>query len=228
MKAYRSRRIEVVQILRNWLHQGVSYMDRGERVVRLSLEGAFVVLSSLMLVALGVSGVASVFLTIAVVHTVFWVFNGNFWALVQFSIPLNTAGTEGATLSYLAELQRRAEAQPAIEGVALFGSPTRGAWHGFSDLDMRFVRAEGFVNLLTAGLFMMRERAIAALQRKPLDSFLADGPTFLDKMRKDERPIFLVKRGDRMELAFPDNGPVCLIRLAADVGKQDLSADSRQ
>lgn len=214
MKAYKSRRIEAVQILRNWLHQGVSYMDRGERVIRLSLEGFAVVLSALMLVALGVSGVASVFLAIAVVHTVFWVFNGNFWALVQFSIPLNTAGTEEATLSYLAELQRRAEGWPAIEGLALFGSPTRGAWHGFSDLDIRFVRAEGFGSLLSAALFVMRERAIAIIQRKPLDAFLADGPAFLDTMRKDERPIFLVKRGDRLEFAYPDNNAVCLIRVS--------------
>jgi len=52
---------------------------------------------------------------------------------------------------------------------------------------------------------MMRERFIAFLMRQPTDMFLADDVGYLTKMRSDEKPVFLIKRDERLEVMFPGN-----------------------
>lgn len=188
-------------------------MDKGERGTRLLLEGVLILGLAAALVGSGVLAVGGILVSALAVHTLFWLFNGNFWALMQFSVPSRSGLDATDTLGYLKGLQSRAEAHPSIEGLALFGSVSRGTWHEFSDLDVRYVRRRGLMNLLRASMLVMRERAYAVMQRQPLDVFLADGPDFLAKMRKDECPVFLVKRGTRLSERFPENGPVCLIRL---------------
>ena len=78
----------------------------------------------------------------------------------------------------------------SIIGIALYGSISRRQWHNRSDLDMRLLRASGFLNALRANLVMMRERIIAFLQRQPTDIYTADDIAFLAKMRSDECRLF--------------------------------------
>lgn len=116
-----------------------------------------------------------------------------------FTFPgIRNAG-EKASCQYLSRMAERLRTSQAISAVVIYGSVTRGKWHDKSDLDIRILREKGFLNGLVAAYIMMRERAIAFLYGQPIDMFLADSTVFLRKMREDENPIILLKRGDQAE-----------------------------
>lgn len=214
MKSYKTGHLYFLQIIRNWVHQGILYMDRGERGLRLISEVFFVFVLTVLVSFTNAPIFLAFSLSVLLIHTLYWTLNGNFWALMQFSIPSLGGHEEHRTLAYIQGLQSRASAFDAIEGLALFGSVTRGAWHRLSDLDTRYLRKPGLYNLIRAFIFVTVERGRAAFLRQPLDVFLADDVDFLEKLRKDEKPVFLVKRNSILEMRFPDNGPQCLVRLS--------------
>jgi len=210
-KASHDGRVHPGNLARNWLHQALTYMDRGELTLRLVTElGEVVILWALMAwlfempvdrqwILLGVSGLA--------VHTFNWITNANFWALLLFALPGMRNRGDAATCAYLNRMADRLHAHSSIAGLALFGSVARNVWHERSDIDARIIRRPGFGNLVAAFLLTMRERWLAVVNRQPLDLFLADDVTFLRRMRSDEQPLFLLKRGEDLEQAYPRNVP---------------------
>ena len=60
-----------------------------------------------------------------------------------------------------------------------------------SDIDIRYVRERGMANAVRANLFSLREKIRALFLRMPLDSYICDELTSLDRLREDERPIIL-------------------------------------
>src|SRR6185437_6163282 len=85
----------------------------------------------------------------------------------------------------------RVQKSGSVCGVFIFGSISRGVWHRRSDIDMRFVRRPGILNLILAASLTMRERFLALEWWQPLDLYLADDTGFFKKMRRDEVPIAL-------------------------------------
>ena len=65
----------------------------------------------------------------------------------------------------------------------------RGEWKETSDLDMRLVRRPGVRNGLRACWFVMKERTRANMRRFPLDVFLLDDFSRLDRLRHDEQAL---------------------------------------
>ncbi|MFQ5644539.1 MAG: hypothetical protein ACE5FQ_12710 [Thiogranum sp.] len=195
-------------LVKNWVHQGFLYMDRGEQAFKLLTEvSEFLVIFALFYFAgqntMSVTYIAV--LSFIIVHTFNWVTNNLFWSIVMFAFPgLKNRGME-QTVSYLANMADRLRRNRSITGMALYGSISRKQWHERSDLDVRLLRAPGFLNLVKANLVMMRERLIAFLLRQPTDIFLADGIAFLAKMRSDEKPILLIRRDERLETIYPGN-----------------------
>ncbi len=200
---------------RNWVHQALSYMDKGELIFRLVLEMGLAVFFYFGVRILGpdITVYAGLLIAFISAHTVNWLFNGNFWALYLFAIPHSTNRGKAATEKYLDAMARRLRMSRCIGGLALYGSAARGTWHSKSDLDIRVIREEGFLNLLCANVLVMRERIIAFLMRQPADLFLADGVEFLRKMREDEQPIFLIKKNSALEREYPDNREIAGIAL---------------
>jgi len=201
---------------RNWLHQGMTYMDNGEMSVRIFLEIIQILFAWCLLWSLGfdqfpiwMSLVVSIFL----IHTFNWIANGNFWALMLFVFPKLKNRGERETCSYLNAMADRLGAFKSIGGLAIYGSISRNAWHDRSDVDIRIIRNPGLVNLLIVALLTMRERILSCLARQPLDLFLADEVTSLKRMRSDETPIFLLKRDRRLDEAYPDNAEIKLLGL---------------
>ena len=195
-------------LIKNWIHQGLLYMDRGEQIFKLFIEAVeflliFVFLSGFVKNDLGVTGIAmSSFL---IVHTFNWITNNLFWSIVMFAFPnLKNRGME-KTVQYLENMADRLRGNKSISGMALYGSISRRQWHNRSDLDIRLLRAPGGFNLLLANFVMMRERFIAFLLRQPTDIFLADDVKFLAKMRSDENPVLLIKRDKRLDTIYPGN-----------------------
>ena len=102
----------------------------------------------------------------------------------------------------------RLKRHSSISGLLVFGSVVRGKWHDRSDLDLRLVRHPGILNGMAAYLILVRERIIAVFNKQPLDIYLADGIFFLQKMRDDEYPLFLIKDDLRLDVAYPEGKEV--------------------
>jgi predicted nucleotidyltransferase len=207
----------LVNFLRNWLHQAITYMDTGERTVRLAMESAEIVILWVLLetfvMPAGLHAALPLTVSTVLVHTLNWIFNGNFWALYLFAVPNAENRGEAETVRYLNAMARRLERSASVSGLALFGSVARGKWHKCSDIDIRIIRNPGIANLIAASIVAMRERLYALLNRQPLDLFLADDVKFLRKMRSDETPIFLLKRDTRLDNEYPGNPAVNLAGL---------------
>lgn len=192
-------------IPRNWLHQAVTYMDKGEMISRIVIEFA-----EIMLVMMIISGlVDNIYLNFIysglIVHTWNWVTNGLFWAVIIFTFPsLKNPGAE-KSVKYLNNMKSRLLKSKSISGLTLYGSLTRNAWHDRSDIDLRVVRNKGAINLLKAVYITMRERFIGFLYMQPMDMYLADSTEFLKKLRSDEIPVILIKKGDDLEKMYPGN-----------------------
>jgi predicted nucleotidyltransferase len=204
------------KIVRNWLHQGISYMDRGELTLRLIFESLIVIFLFFILnlflrspSALPFIGVSS----LLIAHTINWIINCNFWALLIFAIPNLENRGETKTCNYLNKIALRLARFQSIGGVLIYGSVSRGKWHGKSDIDMRILRRPGLLNLCQSYILITKERIIAAVSMQPIDMFLADSIKFLKKMRSDEIPVFLLKRDDRLEKEYPDNHEILIERL---------------
>jgi hypothetical protein len=188
---------------RGWAHQGFFYLDRTQRIGRVVFEIVpTLIIAGVLCAATGVP-LASVGLwaaSLAVAHTLNWVLNGNWWAGMLFAFPGLRNPGERATCEYLRRMADRLQSDGAISGVMIFGSVSRGQWHGWR---------HGMAGVLV----LARERLIALLVRQPLDIYLADGIPFLRKMRQDEQPLFLKKDDPRLDDAYPQSGEIRVIRL---------------
>ena len=205
---------KLLNIPRNWLHQALYYMDRTEFWFRIFVE-MLAIMCLLFPIALFFQGKVSDWRVVVsssiFVHTLNWILNGNWWALALFTFPgIRNAG-EKATCEYLSKMVKRLKASRPIAALAVYGSPARGQWHDKSDLDLRILREKGFLNGLAAAAVTMTERENAFFSGQPTDLFLADSAKFFGKMREDEKPIVLLKRGAWAEEAFPGNEEVQLV-----------------
>ncbi len=195
-------------LIKNWIHQGLLYMDRSEQIFKLLTEAIeFLVVFALLYFSgqhrMSITGICVA--SFIIVHSYNWVTNNLFWSIVMFAFPkLKNRGMK-QTVQYLRNMADRLRENDSITGLALYGSISRRQWHDRSDLDLRLLRAPGFINMLRANLVMMKERFIAFLLRQPTDIFLADDVAFLAKMRSDEKPVLLIKRDKRLDSIYPGN-----------------------
>ena len=98
-------------LAKNWAHQALTYMDRGERTVRLIFELlsiclVYYIMKKLVFYHTGFSTIA-LLLSFILVHTSFWLFNCNIWALLLFSFPTLRNRGEKNTCNYLNGMQGR-------------------------------------------------------------------------------------------------------------------------
>ena len=215
-KASHDGKYHPLNLLRNWIHQGLSYMDTGELVFRLFIEliETIIIYWGIIKLNLNIPEYIQILLALLMAHTFNWVINGNFWALYLFAFPHAKNQGEQATVKYLAAMAERLKRSGCVGGLALYGSVTRGAWHTKSDFDIRIVRKRGLLNLLCANLAVMRERFIALIEKQPADLFMADDVDSLRKMRADEKPIFLIKRMAGLDIEYPGNDETTIIMMA--------------
>lgn len=184
MKARESKRIEWIALIRNWLHQGLSYMRVTEIMFRLMLELLFI---SLCTILFPLDFVESMFLG----HTIMWICFSNFWASVLFAIPNLYNPGRDKTLLFLNRTASLSLKFTGVKCVLLYGSISRGKWHSQSDLDMRILYNNTFLGTISGLMFVYFLRGYAFLKRQPLDLFGTESLGFLDKMRADETPLCL-------------------------------------
>lgn len=195
-----------ITIVSNYLHQSFFYLDRTERAMRVFWEVVPVGFLCWLLTRVLAPVNAWLLLGVSVgcVHTLNWIFNNNFWNCLNCAFPsFRNRGTQN-TLNYLNRARARLSKARSITGIMFLGSLSRFEWHDRSDIDMRILRRPGFWNGIVASLLTSRERVLAVFARQPLDLYLADTPEFLKHHRVDERPIFTLRRDERLsEADFP-------------------------
>jgi predicted nucleotidyltransferase len=214
-KAVAGQMPKLLNLPRNWIAQGIGYMDSGERTIRIIVEVFLIGLAYVLLQEVWHEPNrwwCMIALAGAMVHTANWVLNGNFVALCLFAFPQLKNRGDANTAEYLNGMASRLSGTHSITAILLYGSIARKAWHQRSDIDIRLLRKAGVVNLVAAWLLLTRERVLALFQWQPIDIYLADDVDFLAFMRADEHPIFLLKRDVRLDQMYPfDN----CIRLGA-------------
>jgi hypothetical protein len=172
----------------HWIFQGMLYMDATERWFKLALD---------LLLSLVIGGIADLWwprplaigLGIVVAHTLNLIFNGQIWVVLK-----HFGGVEHTWLEFKREAERlrvRIAQEPYILYAAAYGSLARGEWSPTSDLDVRLVRAPGLLSAWRVCWFAARERARAFWRRFPLDVFVLDRYSSLNRMSEKDFPVVL-------------------------------------
>lgn len=202
-KAVLEGKTEYVVLVKQWIHQGFTYLDKTEMFYRIIWEFVpFGFFFSILFGGYHVNFYWSIIVGFAIGHTLNWIFNYNFWTCLIFTFPnLKNPGND-ETIKYLEGVQKRMQKSICISGCMLYGSLARSKWHVKSDLDMRILRRAGFLNGFKAYFIVFIERLIAVWYKQPLDLYMADSIEFLDKVRDDEFPIFLKNEDTRLHKRY--------------------------
>jgi predicted nucleotidyltransferase len=163
---------------------------------RLSIEALILVIGfdlfSSPTSALGFQTVAGVLIS---VHSLCWLAMGNFWVymLDSFRCVRNTGIQD--TLRFIRKISTMFEAAHCCDAVLVYGSFSRGKFHGRSDIDLRIVRRVDTLAGFLALPIALMVRMWSFVKVSPLDLQVVDSMAFLDsQMRSDELPVIVFKR----------------------------------
>jgi hypothetical protein len=182
----------------NWLFQGMRGMGTADLIGKITLEIVFIALFTVMLNN-------NILLSFLAAHTLNWLINTHFWDLGRFLGITRTSPDR--FFPYLRKLAVRVNKDSALPIVITIGGLSRN--RGFkvtSDVDMIFVRREGFNNSFKAVLVTMRERFISFVFKFPLHLELYDNMERMKKHRNDELPIVLKDTEGMAERWYNENG----------------------
>ena len=183
---------KVVMILGNWLLQGIWYMDRSERAFTAAVELILFGISFGLLKALtGTDLLLALVASSVVTHTLNWILNGHFWALMLETRFSRMRTGKDRLLAYANKMSERLLDRRCFTSMYVYGSMSRGTPGETSDLDIRLVLAPGFTNRIRGCFATSVERARAFLKHFPLDVHAVDSSDRLQGMRADETPIAL-------------------------------------
>lgn len=208
IKAVEGGTIKWIVTIKQWIHQGFTYLDHTEMFWRVIWEFIpFVFCFTILYWAFNFKLWIVILISFLISHTFNWIFNYNFWTCIDFTFPfVHNPGNE-ATIKYLSEMQQRMMKNDVITGCMIYGSMSRAVWHNKSDLDIRIMGKPGFINGFKIYWIVFKERLIAVRKKQPLDLYQADSIQFLKRMRVDEFPIFLKCTDERL-IDFYKNGKV--------------------
>lgn len=171
----------------NWLFQGMKGMGNSDLIGKIILEviffaTAFSIVSGTVLYRLAISFVYA--------HTFNWLFNSHFWVFGRY---IGTTRTNIERFpKYLKGVMNRMQNCSAIDSIIVIGGASRQEGVKItSDIDMFFIRNQGFLSILIAMLITFRERFLAFATKFPLDLYLYDKIETMDKHRKDEKAFIL-------------------------------------
>ena len=188
----------------NWVFQGILGMDRSEKVSKVLIDLLLAVLF-LLIFKVFLTAWLSILLAFVMAHTLNWLFNTHFWVMGRY-IGI-THNPPSKILQYIKAIAHIVEDNSFLLGVIVFGNMTRGGEvRPDSDVDIRYVRKKGFLNALRANIFSIREKIRALFEGFPLDSYICDDLSFLDKLRKDEKPIILFDPEDVLKRRYSQRG----------------------
>lgn len=164
-----------VTLVKFWVFQGALYMNNVERLHRLLLELLVMAPLGGIAMAAGFDSAGAIGIAFIVAHTMNAVFNGQLWALLIHDNPrFNRYRSPEKYLAWIEALKIRFEGSrpPCLREVLVFGSVVRGVFRETSDLDVRFIAADGFWNAFRAAHLVFLERARSTFSGFPLDLYM--------------------------------------------------------
>lgn len=175
----------------HWIFQGILIMDPTEKLFKLGLDLVLTISIGATLAIWVPSGWAFTggFL---IAHTLNFIFNGQIFGV------LKTFGSVQHTWEdfekRVAQLKSKAASESSILYAAAYGSLAREEWSPTSDLDVRIVRKPGLLNGIKASWFALRARTDAMRSKFPLDLYVVDSFSGLQKMMEHKTPVVLVNK----------------------------------
>lgn len=179
---------KLILILMNWVFQSILYMDKTEKILKISLT----VVPTLVLFTLFQkhhSGVIFLIISFCIAHTFNWIFNGQIFVLLKNIRWIHT--DKDKFFIYSSALKRRIEKTDYFYLAVIYGSLSRDKLTDSSDLDVRIIRKSGLINAFKSFLFVWNERLLALIYKFPLDIYLLDDNSGLSKINPKEAPIIL-------------------------------------
>lgn len=197
----------------NWLLQGVRGMDRKELSFRLLLLACVALGLVWPLTALtGLSTLPAAAPAVIIAHTLNFLVNGQFWVCLRYCPGYRQQ--PAVLAARLASLLDRVAALPWLEEAVLIGSTARRPDNPGprSDVDLRLVFPPGLGGWLRVNLLLLELRAMAFVNRLPLDVYAYEHPASLRRFDQSEPLGILLDRRARLRRGFANRELVWLRR----------------
>jgi hypothetical protein len=179
-------------------------MDRAERDFKIFLDIFFTTILSITL-ANWFAFPSSIIISFLIAHTFNWLFNGHIFVIGRF--VGFTSNSPERILIYTLRLQARIQEKKYLKGGIVIGNVVRGGEvRTNSDVDIRIVRRKGFLNGILASFFGTMERTKAFFSKFPLDLYIHDDLSSLDKLRTDEQPFIVFDPDDVLNTQYQERG----------------------
>ena len=170
-----------------WVFQGILNMDKTERYFKIMLDVVCILFFSCMLLG-NWSAVNSIIVGFLLAHSLNFIFNSHPFVVAK-NLGL-TKTSRGRLTAFMKKMLDSAELNDSIKEVFIIGSFARSEATLASDIDLRIVRKEGWLNGIRACSWVTRERSRAVFARIPLDVFVLDSE-ILNRIRPGEQPVAL-------------------------------------
>lgn len=187
-------RLGVFVFLSAWFFQGILYMDKREITIKFIFDAIFTI-------AIMFAGVKW-WVSFLIAHSLNFIFNGQFLAMYTHMGAISLSVDD--FLNYIISCQKRLEKYNFIDVAIAFGSLSRGVYKSTSDLDIRIIPKKGCLNWIKAVFWAVTERIRAFFWQFPLDLYIFELDTIIEKMRSDEPPILLVNKIKGIETVYPN------------------------
>jgi predicted nucleotidyltransferase len=183
-------------------------MNWVERFHRWSIELAVFLLLCLPL-SLFFSTATVIVAAILITHTLNTVINGHLFAMFAHDLFWFSLYKERSNfMKYIENIRTRMERKDPryATGVVFFGSLARGVFRDTSDLDIRFIAADGFWNAFRTAHLVFTERFLAMLSGFPIDAYMfRTGTEIRRKMDViHEHPVVLYRHGEKLGKILPE------------------------
>lgn len=177
----------IIIIFINWTFQSFLYMDLAEKTYKIFLDIVFLIIFYIILINI-FDIYLSIIIAFLIAHTINWIFNGHIFALLKTFGNIQTDKTD--FLKYIENIKEKSSQTESIEMIAYFGSLSRGEIKKTSDLDIRVIRKNGFLNAFLCCLFINKERTLALYNRFPLDIYSFSN---INKVKMKEKPTIIYR-----------------------------------
>ena len=197
-----------LQVLSNWLMQGVVHADKSEKAYKILFTIFFWVLFFLLFFyKLTISLYMSLFFAFIIAHTINWFINCNFYVLFVHRIKwLKT--TKPELFGQLYDIQNRLEKLSNKDWLLYsvsHGGICNGTLNKHSDIDVTLVRKPGFKNLVSSIIFYVKEKKYADFKGVPLDIFICDTPeNCIQRSKGQKNPIVMIDHENKIDTYYPD------------------------
>jgi predicted nucleotidyltransferase len=187
-----------------WVLQIIHSTDRTERYFRIFFELMIfaMLFSTLAKTNVLASHHLAFLLSFVVVHTLSWLFVGNFWVYMLDSFKWVKNPGIKKTVDFMLFCRKAFTLFDCCEAVLVYGSMSRSMFHNRSDLDLRVIRRVdsplGYIAIVIG--FLVRFYSFFLIQ--PVDLQVVDSLQFLRKqMRDDELPIVIhIRKGFQLDV----------------------------